>query len=126
MEPFDYTAKEWIDHFRYFCEASLDSEKRKIGSKALCAAYFAAQYADEKEAAYKRQRFEKAMRFHEKHAKEFDFGKASVNSDEQRLVGAPVILGLWRVFSAMPDDWPESDIPVSAVVDVVKEIEETM
>lgn len=120
--PFDFQWNEWKDAFAHFSAKSIQAEQDKaIESLSESYAYFQSKFPDPEEAEYKRRRFVKAMIWHEKNAKHFDYGKVSVVGARERLTSNALVIALWRLFSLIPDDDFSCEPTLSQVMQVVDE-----
>jgi hypothetical protein len=118
-----YQPTEWIEDF----DASSKRQLEPLASAApfvWSRHYFASKYGRNEQSEYRRLRFEKAMKWFEKHDESFDFEEAAVIGESTRLIHLNTIEALFLVFSNIPDDDIENDPPLEIVLDTVLKVTE--
>jgi hypothetical protein len=121
-DQYDYLYQEWRDQFAFFSQAGIRSKEGEATDPIqLSYEYFPSQYSDQEEAEYKRRRFVKAMIWYERYSSDFDYGKVSVESTTERLTGNAIVISLWRLFSAIPEELLDTEPTVEQAKQVVDE-----
>jgi hypothetical protein len=122
LNQYDFLYSEWKDHFAFFSQASLRSKAGEaIDPIQLSYEYFSDHYSDSQESEYKRKRFVKAMSWYERYSSDFDYGSVSVESSTERLTSNAMVISLWRLFCAIPEEHLDTEPTVLQAKQVVDE-----
>jgi len=112
---FDYSIDEWVGHFDHFFRLWGKNTKEGILQ------HFASQYPHSiPERRWKMNRFRTAMRYLLKH--QSDFEELVVTHENLAVVTLPVVQGLWRYYTSVPDDYLGIEPKPELILQLAREV----
>jgi hypothetical protein len=118
-QPFDYTVEEWLRDFGAIFAAST-MESHTEGAQSV-REHFARHYPVTEERTYRYDRTSRAYSYLRNHLDHFDFGQAGVVSEREALVGKPVVMALYQLFSHLPGSHLGTEPPLELAVKLTKD-----